>query len=116
MDPSWHHNYASLGWFGPPSAAPDPHYPAIRPDRVALTRALHALAHDESARASYRADPAGFADRFRLSAEERSELLVLDLPQLRALGIHPLAPFLARMQIERERAATAALPAGGERA
>ncbi|MGH7038810.1 MAG: hypothetical protein ACREE1_11820 [Stellaceae bacterium] len=105
LEPSWHHNYASLGWFGPPPAAPAPHYPAIRPERVALTRALHALAHDAPARAAYLADPAGFADRFPLAAEERAALLALDLPGLRALGVHPLAPFLAHLQIERERAA-----------
>jgi 2,3-dihydroxyphenylpropionate 1,2-dioxygenase len=27
MEPSWHHNYASLGWFGLPTSGPDPHYP-----------------------------------------------------------------------------------------
>jgi 2,3-dihydroxyphenylpropionate 1,2-dioxygenase len=107
LEPSWHHNYASLAWFAPPPAAPQPHYPAIRPDRVELTRALHALAHDDRARAAYHADPAGFAGRFRLSAEERAALLALDLPRLRALGVHPLVPFLARMQIERGRAETA---------
>ena len=105
LEPSWHHNYASLAWFAPPPAEQPPHYPAIRPDRVELTRALHALALDDQARTAYRADAAGFAERFRLSAEERTALLALDLPRLRALGVHPLAPFLAHMQIERERAA-----------
>jgi 2,3-dihydroxyphenylpropionate 1,2-dioxygenase len=104
LEPSWHHNYASLGWFAPPPSAPPPHYPAIRADRVALTRALHALAHDGAARALYRADPAGFADRFRLQADERAALMALDLARLRALGVHPLVAFLARLQIEREDA------------
>ncbi|HZU88052.1 MAG TPA: hypothetical protein VE993_02230 [Stellaceae bacterium] len=119
LEPSWHHNYASLGWFGPPPVPSRPHYPAIAPDLVELTRALHALAHDAAARASYLADPAGFADRFRLDAEQRAALVALDPARLRALGVHPLAPFLAGMQIARERAAAphpGPLPARGERA
>ncbi|HEX3697140.1 MAG TPA: hypothetical protein VH374_17320, partial [Polyangia bacterium] len=32
LEPSWHHNYASLGWFSPPAARPEPHYPPIKPE------------------------------------------------------------------------------------
>jgi 2,3-dihydroxyphenylpropionate 1,2-dioxygenase len=34
FEPSWHRNYASLGWFSPPSPAPAPHYPSIKPELV----------------------------------------------------------------------------------
>jgi 2,3-dihydroxyphenylpropionate 1,2-dioxygenase len=30
MDPSWHHNYASLGWWGGPPAPAELHYPACK--------------------------------------------------------------------------------------
>ncbi len=58
LEPSWHHNYASLGWFSPPETPPDPHYPSIRPELVELTVALQGLAHDEASRAAFLADPA----------------------------------------------------------
>src|SRR4029077_17974124 len=31
LEPSWHHNYASLGWFSPPVARREPQYPSIKP-------------------------------------------------------------------------------------
>jgi 2,3-dihydroxyphenylpropionate 1,2-dioxygenase len=65
LEPSWHHNYASLGWFSPAGARPEPHYPSIKPELVELTVALHRLAHDEASRATFLADAAGYADRFR---------------------------------------------------
>src|SRR6266850_152330 len=40
LEPSWHHNYASLGWFSPLGARPEPHYPSIKPELVELTVAL----------------------------------------------------------------------------
>jgi hypothetical protein len=52
MDPSWHHNYASLGWTGSAAEAQRAaHYPAIKPELVELTSALHSLAHDAELRA-----------------------------------------------------------------
>jgi 2,3-dihydroxyphenylpropionate 1,2-dioxygenase len=98
MDPSWHHNYASLGWVG--AAA---HYPAIKPELVELTSALHGLAHDPEQRAQFLADARAFADRFRLPPEQREALIKLDLPSMVKMGAHPLAPFLAQLQIERLR-------------
>ena len=60
MDPSWHHNYASLAWIGGDAeqhrAA---HYPSIKPELVELTSALHGLAHDADMRAQYMADAGG---------------------------------------------------------
>jgi 2,3-dihydroxyphenylpropionate 1,2-dioxygenase len=105
LDPSWHHNYASLAWIGAEAEGSGArHYPAITADLVELTSALHALAHDSSLRAQYLADAPAFADRFRLTAEQRAALLKLDLPGLVELGAHPLVPFLAQLQIARQRA------------
>ena len=104
MDPSWHHNYASLAWFGGEAAAESPHYPSIKPELVELTAALHGLAHDHAARAAYIADPAGYADRYKLSSTQRTALVALDVPVMVSMGTHPLVPFLANMQVQRQRA------------
>jgi 2,3-dihydroxyphenylpropionate 1,2-dioxygenase len=103
LDPSWHHNYASLAWTGgsPDEERHAAHYPAIRPELVELTSALHALAHEPEARAQYLADPAAFADRFRLAPAQRAALIKLDLPTMVQMGAHPLVPFLAQLQIQR---------------
>ena len=103
LEPSWHHNYASLGWFKPLVTPPAPHYPSIKPELVELTVALQGLAHDETSRAAFLADPGGYADRFRLTAAERAALLVLNVKAVVAMGAHPLVPFLANMQVERQR-------------
>jgi 2,3-dihydroxyphenylpropionate 1,2-dioxygenase len=103
MDPSWHHNYASLGWFSAAGAAAAPHYPETRPELVPLTAALHALAHDGAARTRFRADAVGFADGFALDAEHRQLLFALDQAALVRRGVHPLVAFLARMQVEHDR-------------
>ena len=103
MDPSWHHNYASLGWTGGELAGHAAHYPSIKPELVELTRALHALAHEPSARETFVADPVAYAGRFDLSAAQQDALVALDLETMVAMGAHPLVPFLARMQIERLR-------------
>jgi 2,3-dihydroxyphenylpropionate 1,2-dioxygenase len=103
MDPSWHHNYASLGWFSPPERRPEPHYPSIKPELVELTVALHSLAHDEASRAAFLADAAGYANRFRLTAEQRQALIALDTRAMVGMGVHPLVPFLANMRVERQR-------------
>jgi 2,3-dihydroxyphenylpropionate 1,2-dioxygenase len=103
FEPSWHHNYASLGWSSPPPERPEPHYPSIRPELVELTVALHGLAHDEASRAAFLADAASYADRFRLTAEQREALIALDTRAMVAMGAHPLVPFLANMQVDRQR-------------
>jgi 2,3-dihydroxyphenylpropionate 1,2-dioxygenase len=104
MDPSWHHNYASLGWFGPLASPSAAHYPSIKPELVDLTSAFHALAHESESRAQFLNDAAAYADKYKLSGEQRQALIALDLPALTAMGMHPLAPFLANMQIQRMRA------------
>jgi len=104
MDPSWHHNYASLGWFGAGPAEHAAHYPSIRPELVELTAALHGLAHEADKRAQYVADAGAYADKFRLPPDQREALVRLDMPAIVKMGAHPLVPFLAQMQIQRLRA------------
>src|SRR5262249_47787814 len=101
LNPSWHHNYASLGWFDIRTSEHQPHYPATKPELVQLISALHALAHEESERRAWFADAAAYADRFDLSREQREALIRMDVPAMVAMGAHPLVPFLANMQIER---------------
>ena len=103
FDPSWHHNYASLGFIESQPGDHGAHYPSIKPELVELTSALHALAHDADKRAQYVADAAAYADSFKLSADQREALIKLDLPVIVKMGAHPLVPFLAQMQIQRLR-------------
>jgi 2,3-dihydroxyphenylpropionate 1,2-dioxygenase len=104
MDPSWHHNYASLGWTGAEGEAQRAaHYPAIKPELVELTSALHSLAHDAELRAQYLSDARGFADKFQLPPDQREALIKLDLAAMVKMGAHPLVPFLAQLQIQRQR-------------
>ncbi|HLH98597.1 MAG TPA: hypothetical protein VKW08_26095 [Xanthobacteraceae bacterium] len=104
MDPSWHHNYASLAWIESVAGEATPHYPAIKPELVALTAALHGLAHDPEQRAKYVANAAAYADQFALPADQREALIKLDMPTIVKMGAHPLVPFLAQMQVQRLRA------------
>jgi len=104
MDPSWHHNYVSLAWTGADAQASHAvHYPAIKPELVELTSALHGLAHDAELRAQYLADAGAFADKFALPPDQREALIKLDLPSMVKMGAHPLVPFLAQLQIGRLR-------------
>jgi 2,3-dihydroxyphenylpropionate 1,2-dioxygenase len=103
MDPSWHHDYASLAWIGSAPSEHVAHYPSIRPELVELTTALHGLAHDADKRAQFVADAGAYADRFNLPADQREALLKLDLKTMVKMGAHPLVPFLAEMQIQRLR-------------
>jgi len=103
MDPSWHHNYASVAWFGGGRSRHDLHYPSVKPELVGLTSALHALAHDAAARAEFLADAKSFAARFALSAQQSDALVVLDVPTIVEMGTHPLVAFLANMQVQRDR-------------
>ncbi len=103
FNPSWHHNYASLGFWSPPAAtAAVPHYPETRPELVPITAALHALANDAEARKAYAADGVVFCTRFALTGEHGELLRNGRFPAIVALGVHPLVPFLARLALERE--------------
>jgi 2,3-dihydroxyphenylpropionate 1,2-dioxygenase len=104
MDPSWHHNYASLGWFDLKPISHTLHYPSIKPELVQLITALHGLAHEDSARQEYLTDPQAYAAHFELTSEQHRLLVTLDVPAIVAIGGHPLVPFLANMQIQRLRA------------
>ena len=100
LDPSWHHNYATLAWWAEHEAAEDaPHYPAVHPDRVALTEALYRLANDAEERRRFLAGPEAWAAGLEISAEERAALVDLDEKGLTALGVHPFMPFMARLQL-----------------
>jgi 2,3-dihydroxyphenylpropionate 1,2-dioxygenase len=104
MDPSWHHNYASLAWIGGGAEQSHAaHYPSIKPQLVQLTSALHGLAHDPEQRAQYIADAGAFADRFQLPPDQREALINLDMPSIVKMGAHPLVPFLAQLQLQRLR-------------
>jgi 2,3-dihydroxyphenylpropionate 1,2-dioxygenase len=107
LDPSWHHDYASLAWIGgkaePRQSA---HYPSIKPELVELTTALHGLAHNADMRALFLADAAAFADRFQLAPDQRQALINLDMPSIVKMGAHPLIPFLATLQLDRQRLRT----------
>jgi 2,3-dihydroxyphenylpropionate 1,2-dioxygenase len=104
MDPSWHHNYASLGWTsGHAEAQRAAHYPAIKPELVELTSALHELAHNAEKRAQFMADASAFADKFQLPPEQREALIKFDMPTIVKMGAHPLVPFLAQLQLQRLR-------------
>jgi 2,3-dihydroxyphenylpropionate 1,2-dioxygenase len=103
MDPSWHHNYASLGWYSPPKDGFQAHYPSIKPELVELTSAVHALAHHADVREAYVADSVAYADKYKLAPEQREALLNMDVPTMVKMGVHPLVPFLANMHIERMR-------------
>jgi 2,3-dihydroxyphenylpropionate 1,2-dioxygenase len=101
MDPSWHHNYVSLGWWGGPPAPAALHYPSIKPELVGLIDALHGITHDAGQRSQYLADRAAYADHFPLTSAQRAALIALDHKVIVAMGTHPLLPFLARMQVDR---------------
>jgi 2,3-dihydroxyphenylpropionate 1,2-dioxygenase len=103
MDPSWHHNYASLAWYGGDAKAHTAHYPSIKPELVELTSALHGLAHEPEKRTQFIKDAAAYADTFKLSPDQREALIKMDMPTIVKMGTHPLVPFLANMQIQRLR-------------
>jgi 2,3-dihydroxyphenylpropionate 1,2-dioxygenase len=99
MDPSWHHNYASLAWFDGKPQEHAAHYPSIKPELVELTTALHGLAHNADDRKKFLTDAASYAAQFKLSDDQRDALMKLDVPLMVKMGAHPLVPFLANMQI-----------------
>ncbi len=103
FDPSWHHNYATFAWWSDRAAeTAAPHYPAVDPERVALTGALHRIANDAAERRRYLEDRTAFASAAGLNDEEISALVTMDPDALARLDIHPFVPFMARLHIERE--------------
>ena len=103
LDPSWHHNYATLAWWTEPEeTAFEPHYPAVAPERVVLTAALHRLANDAEERKRYLADRHGYAAALDLTREERKALVNIDQDEMIGLGIHPFLPFMTNLHLDRE--------------
>jgi 2,3-dihydroxyphenylpropionate 1,2-dioxygenase len=101
MNPSWHHNYASLAWWStPPREESTRHYPSIAPGLVKLTDALHSLANDPLARVSYVRDRPAFAKAAGVEGEQALALIAMDLDALAAMGVHPLVSFLANMHLQ----------------
>jgi 2,3-dihydroxyphenylpropionate 1,2-dioxygenase len=92
LEPSWHHVYAILGWTEMAAAKTErPHYPATAPERSTLAAALFALVENAEAREQYRRDPAAYAARCELGAEERAALAAADREALRdRFGINPM--------------------------
>lgn len=110
MEPSWHHNYAVLGWSTDHTASADTqddelHYPVPRPDQLALYEALFNLRMRPEMRREYLQDAEAYASQFELAEEERRAVVALDEERLRALGVHPLLGFLARLEVGMARAA-----------
>lgn len=101
FEPSWHHTYAIAAWTtGHDQPETELHYPIIRPDLVTLYEALYELRMQESARTAWLDDAAEYAGRYRLPPDQSEALANLDEPALRAIGVHPLLGFLARLQVE----------------
>lgn len=106
IEPSWHHVYAIAAWTtGEPITPPELHYPMTDPRLLALYEALYALRMHEDARLAWLDDPEAFADRWSLAPAERAALVALDEAAIRALGVHPLLGFLARLQVDLTRSA-----------
>lgn len=102
LDPSWHHNYATLGWTRQNADGHNQdqlHYPIPRADQVALYEALYGLRSNRNLCHKFLADATAYADGYDLSVDEREALVNLDEAALRGLGVHPLLGFLARLEV-----------------
>jgi 2,3-dihydroxyphenylpropionate 1,2-dioxygenase len=102
FEPSWHHIYAVVGWtdLARPVAAAPLHYPATAPERSALAAAIFTLVDSAEARAAYCGDPAGYAARLELAADERAALGVLDCATLRDhFRLNPMLLFQLQQRI-----------------
>jgi len=104
LDPSWHHNYATMAFWSQGAAhQPDLHYPPIHPDQVVLADILHRLAHDGAERAKFLSDPQAYAGALAIAPAEKVALAAMDQSALLKLGVHPFLPFMAKLQIDRQR-------------
>lgn len=105
IEPSWHHVYAMAAWTGADQPEAEPlHYPMTDPRLLPIYEALYALRMEGEARRAWLDDAGSFADRWPLTDDERRALVELDEPALRAIGVHPLLAFLARLQVDLSRA------------
>jgi len=104
LDPSWHHNYATLAWWKELDQNKEqfnPHYPEIAADRLDLTVVLHQLANNTNERDLYIADRKSYVRGLSLTKKEKSALLNLKDEEMVKMGIHPFLSFMARLHIER---------------
>ena len=104
LDPSWHHNYATLAWWKELDQNKEqfnPHYPEIAADRLDLTVVLHQLANNTNERDLYIADRESYVRGLSLTKKEKSALLNLKDEEMVKMGIHPFLSFMARLHIER---------------
>jgi len=103
FEPTWHHNYGTIAWTSENlSAAYEPHYPSIHPERVILSNILHTLARDEIEREKYLKNPKGYAASVDgLTTEERDALVTLDQSKMIGLGLHPFVSHSFRRVLER---------------
>tara|TARA_B100000686_G_C16687379_1_gene915600 strand:- start:35 stop:1099 length:1065 start_codon:yes stop_codon:yes gene_type:complete len=105
FDPSWHHNYATFGWWEQDYIAEtDLHYPPVYPERVELTSALHKIANDEEERVKFISNRKQYAAEYELTKIERDALVNMDEQTFISLGIHPFVPFMAKLQLSRKKA------------
>ena len=105
LDPSWHHNYATLAWWKKlPSRKQSfkPHYPEISPDRLNLTIILHRLANNSDDRRSFVQNRKAFVDNLDLKNKEKMALIRLQDKEMVEMGVHPFLSFMARLHIDRE--------------
>ena len=103
LDPSWHHNYATLAWYSEqPNKPYVPHYPSVHPDLVTLTEILHKLANDPAERQKFADEPIGYARDQELDEKQRALLAELNQAELVKMGIHPFLPFMVRLQLDRD--------------
>lgn len=109
IEPSWHHVYAMAGWTSGDTAESQAlHYPMTDPQLLPLYEALFALRTEPASRDAWLDDAEAFSRRYPLSDDQRSALVGLDEVAMRALGVHPLLGFLARLEVDivrRERGA-----------
>jgi len=107
FEPTWHHNYGTMGWTDlSPQAAPKLWYTAHSPQRVELSRALHALRTEEAAARAWLADPRAFAAAFDLAPDEAAALAAMDETVMRDhMGIHALLTSGALRHLDRVRQA-----------
>ena len=116
MDPSWHHNYASLGLdrrSGRARARRALSLDQARAGRADLG-AARARARCRASAPQYIADAAAYADRFRAAARSARGADQARPAGIVKMGAHPLVPFLAQMQIQRLRPRVADRRQGSE--
>ena len=104
MDPSWHHNYASLGLDRRRRASRARR--ALSLDQARAGRADLGAARPRPRRRQARAIHGRrrrLCGKFQLPPDQREALIKLDMPSIVKMGAHPLVPFLAQMQIQRLR-------------